>query len=147
MPWVRIRSRKDPAFWVPLALPLLLGPLLLVAVDAWVGALRELAASNPAAAAAAAARGLRGIGWGLAAILVLVAALLARSSQLGLQQGRIPPSGWWSLGAYQAATGTTAKRIGRGGLVMAALMAVVGVVNAFVFERLVESFLAAHGAG
>ena len=102
-----------------------------------IGSLRSLADSDASAAQLEAQRWIREIAWSLAALLVVFAALLGRSCQLGLRQQRMPPAGWWSLGAYRVATGSTALRVGRAGLALALLIALLGIA----FPLLVERFL------
>ncbi|UCE02034.1 MAG: hypothetical protein JSW67_12335 [Candidatus Latescibacterota bacterium] len=115
--WTPLRSRRDPAFWAPfLVLLLVLAPLTVWGhawVSAWLDRLRETAVSNPEAARAEAVRGLRLWGAALCAVSIAFSAYLLRYSQLGLRQGRLPPSGWWSLGAYQVAVGPSARRMSR----------------------------------
>jgi hypothetical protein len=141
--WIRIRSRRSAAFWAPLvAAPLLaLLPSLLAQhwLDDHLPSLQALAASDPEAAARGAERGLRAVAWTAGGLALLVAALLARSCQLGRREGRLPPAGWWSLGARSAATGATAERLARAGLAVAALLAGLGLALALQVERLIRS--------
>ena len=146
MAWVSIRSRRDPAFWGPLALALLVAPLLGLGAHLWVtGHIRDLqvlADSEPRAARAAAEHTLRGLSWLVGGFCLVSSALLGRYFQLSLRQGRLPPHGWWSLGAHRAATGTTARRLASLGLGLAAVVGLLGIVTVFLVEHLIEALLA-----
>ena len=150
MAWVRIRSIRDPAVWAPFAAAVLIGPLLGVCLHLGVASylrdLQELSTSDPGAAAAAAERTLRGLAWFLTGFVLLFSALLGRSCQLGLRQGRMPPLGWWSLGAYRVATGATARRLGYVGLALAALLGLLGIALPFIVDHFIEALLSARPA-
>jgi hypothetical protein len=124
--------------------------LLGVCVQLWVAehiaALEALAKSEPFMARVVAEDGLRRLSRFLAGFCVFSSALLARYFQLGLRQGRVPPHGWWSLGSHRAATGTTARRLGRVGLCLAALLSLLGVAAMLLMEHLIESLLHAQRA-
>lgn len=147
MDWIILRSRRAPAFWAPVAVILLIVVPLGVATQLWVAnevqELRALSASDPRAAAVAAERILRSSSWALCGFLVLTSALLARYVQLGLRQGRLPPEGWWSLGAHRAATGGTARRLGRAGLALALILVLAGISMVFLVDHLIETVHAA----
>ena len=87
---------------------------------------------------------MKGLGCFVGIFCLLASTLLARYFHLGLRQGRLPPGGWWSLGAHRAATGTTAQRLARFGLGLSALLALLGITAFFVVNRLIESLLAAR---
>jgi hypothetical protein len=147
MAWARIRSRRDPAFWAPLGFAVLVGPALGLAAQLWLAdrlrRLQALAATDPASALVAAEHVLRGLGWLIGGFALLSSGLLARYFQLGLQQGRLPPFGWWwSLGAHRAATGATARRLGRAGLCLAALLGLLGIATVFLVNHLIQVLLA-----
>jgi hypothetical protein len=142
MGWVQFRSRRDPAFWLPLALiALILVPLGVatnVWVEAWVAELRELARSDPDAALAQALYILRLSSWCFSSFLVVVCAFLFRYFQLGKQEGRLSPSGWWSLGSFRYAVGATARRMTRYGPFATAILlaAALGLVVAVEYVAL-----------
>ena len=150
MAWVSIRSRRAPAFWAPLVVALLVVLLLGLCAQLWVTDhirhLQAFAKSEPKEAGAVAELTLRGLGWFTGGFCLLSSALLVRYFQLGLRQGRVPPHGWWSLGAHRAATGTTAQRVGRVGLWLAILLGLLGIASMFLVNHLIESFLAARPA-
>src|SRR5262245_4521884 len=131
MEWQTIRSWRDPGFWLPLASALLLVLALALGSDLWVRhyiqRLQSLHASDPHAAAAAAERGLRLLGRVVCGFSLVSAALLARYFQLGLREQRLPPSGWWSLGARRAAVGASARSLSVVGLGLSVLLALAGV--------------------
>lgn len=143
MAWDSIRSRRDPAFWVPLVgtvmLALLVGLLAQHWSDAHLASLRTIAASDPEAAVRAFERTLRALAWSAGGFSAVAAGLLARFSQLGLREGRVPPAGLWSLGAHRMATGTTAQRLGRAGLLLAVLLALSGLALVIQAERLIAT--------
>jgi hypothetical protein len=143
MPWEMVRSRRDPAVWAPFALFALVAvPGLLLAQqwrDDWIGSLRALAESDPLAARIAAQRGIRTIAWAVGGLVVGFAAVMSRSCLLGLRQQRMPPAGWWSFGAFQVATGSTATRIARAGLGMALLLAALGIASPLLVERFLHA--------
>lgn len=141
MPWVTIRSRRAPAFWAPIVVVLLAVLPLGVWAQSWVTAyirhLEALRTSDPIAARVAAEQALRLFGWGTCGFVLVIAVVFARYFWLGLRQERLPPAGWWSLGAYRAATGATAERLARAGLVVAFLLALFGVGSVFLVIRLI----------
>ena len=142
MAWIRIRSRREPGFWLPLVAAPVLALLPSLLAQQWVAdhvrSLEALAGSDPEAAALGAERALRALGWGAGGFCLLAAALLARCCQLGLREGRLPPAGGWSLGAHRAATGATARRLARAGLALAAVLAALGLLAALQIERLIR---------
>jgi hypothetical protein len=146
MPWIPLRSKRDPAFWVPLVLALLFVLVLGIGAQRWAtGHLLDLQAAaerDPRSAAAGAERTLRNLSWTVGGFCLLNAVLLARHCQLGLRQGRLPPRGWWSLGAHRMAVGPTADRLGRVGLLLALVLGLVGIVIMFLFDRLIDSLVA-----
>ena len=150
MAWVTLRSRRAPAFWAPLAVVLLVALLLGLFAHSWatnhIRHLQALAESEPQAARVAAEHTLRGLSEFAGVFCVLASSFLARYFQLGLRQGRLPPGGWWSLGAHRAATGTTARQLSRAGLGLSALLALLGIITFFLVNHLVESLFAARHA-
>jgi hypothetical protein len=124
--WVHIRSRRDPAFWLPIVAIL----VVLVPVTIWThfwleartDALVERAASDPERGFAEALDFARAVGWVFAALTTGLGLALLHYFQLGLRHGRLPPDGWWSLGAFRVAVGDTALRMARGGRVVAVLL-------------------------
>lgn len=136
MDYVKLRSRRDPAFWLPLVLSVVvLAPLVFGAyglLTSLLDNLEALASSDPEAARVEAIRILRLSAWSLCAIMVLFCAYLYRYFQLGRREGRLPPSGWWSLGAFRAMVGRRARRMCQFGLVLSGVLlaAAIGLVLA-----------------
>jgi len=151
MAWVTLRARRDPAFWAPIVGALIAALVFGLVAQLWtadyIRELQVLAKSDPDGARVAAERTLRGLGWFLGGFCLLIAAVFARYFQLGVRQGRLPPGGWWSLGAHRAATGTTAQRIGRVGLWLSVFLAILGIAGSLLVIHLIESLLAARIAG
>jgi hypothetical protein len=142
MEWQNLRSWHDRGFWLPVACA-----LLLVSALAWLGhlwtrdyleELRGLRGSDPEAAAAAAEHGLRFLGQVVCGFSVASAALLARYFQLGLREQRLPPSGWWSLGARRAVVGHGARSLSRFGLGLTVLLAAAGIGCVLAIRHLLE---------
>jgi hypothetical protein len=137
VPWVPLRSRRDPAFWVPLlATLLLLVPLVLVArcwSSDWIGHLRELAAAK-----AQAVRALRLAAWFLCLLTAGFSAYLFRYFQLGGREGRLPPSGWWSFGAFRILVGPKARRASQLGMMVSLMLFTAAVGFALVVEHLIR---------
>lgn len=77
----------------------------------------------------------------------LVAPFLFRFFQLGRRQARLPPEGWWSLGAWRALVGPPARRAGLIG--MGLCVALTGATLALVvaIELLLGSLLRGGGSG
>lgn len=129
---VRIRSPRDPGFWLPVVLVLIVLLPLAIAVYVqmtdYIAELETLAAADPEAALARAAAFLRRAVWGMCVLLGAFCLYFFRYSQLGRREGRLPPSGWWSFGALHAVVGERAQRIGRFGqwLAAALLIATIG---------------------
>jgi hypothetical protein len=145
MDWVQLRSRRDPAFWAPLLLAVaVLVPMAFWAhvwMADWVDSLRATASSNPEAARAEALRALRLVEWAFCGISSVFSACMFRHFQLGLQEGRLPPSGWWSLGAYRVAVGPTARRMSRFGLVLCVALLTATIAFVFAVEHLLRVIL------
>jgi hypothetical protein len=143
MAWIPLRSRRDPAFWAPHALAFLFAFSLVLLGQHWsdahVASLRTLAQSDPEAAMRAFEATLRGLAWISGGLCFVAAGLLGRLCQLGLRAARIPPAGWWSLGAHRAATGDTARHVGRLGLALAVLLALSGVALVLYAEHLIRA--------
>jgi hypothetical protein len=134
--WIKLRSHSDPAFWAPLLLAILVLVPLAVCFhlwsSEWIDALRETASFDREAARAEALSALRLLAWVFCAISSVFSAFLFRYFQLGLREGRLPPSGWWSFGALRVAVGPTALRMSRFGMVLAVVLltATIGFVLA-----------------
>lgn len=131
MEWIRIRSRRDPAFWAPLLAVCLLAGVAAIGLQHWTTGwtrhLESLRQSDPRAAAEAARPLLRMLAWAVCGVSLATAGLLARFFQLAVREERLPPSGWWSVGAYRAMVGAGARRASRFGLLLCALVAAGGV--------------------
>lgn len=123
MPWVEIRSRRDPAVWLPLLAVLAVLVPLAIATHVWLDARAEelvrAAEQDPARAIREALVFARTLGWVLAAASAAIGATLLHYCQRGLREGRLPPAGWWSLGAFRIAVGDTALRNARVGRIVA----------------------------
>ena len=132
MTWQTIRSWRDPAFWLPLASAVCLVLVLAVGAHSWTrGYLQELQSlgvSDPRAAAAAAERGLRVLGQAVFGFTLAFGALFFRYFQLGFRQQRLPPCGWWSLGARRAVVGSSARRLSRMGVALSLVLPIAGVI-------------------
>ena len=139
---VVLRSRRDPAFWVPLLMSVVALAALTLGAHAylsdWIQGLRELASSDPEAAQTEAVRVLRLGTWSFCALMAGFCAYLIRYFQLGRREGRLPPSGWWSLGALRAIVGSRAHRMSRLGLVISAVLLVATIGLGVAVERLIR---------
>lgn len=113
-------------------------------VSGCLDSLRETASSDPEVARSEALRVLRLLELAFGAMSSVFGAFLFRYFQLGLREGRLPPSGWWSLGAYRVAVGPTALRMSRFGLALSVflLSATIGFVLAVEYLR--RAILAAN---
>ena len=146
MTWIKLRSRRDPAFWAPL----LLAVLVLVPLAAWshlwfsdwIDALRETASFDRETARAEALRTLRLLEWVFCAVSSVFSAFLFRYFQLGLREGRLPPSGWWSFGALRVAVGPTALRMSKFGLVISVVLLTATIGFVLAVECLLRVLLA-----
>jgi len=142
MPWVQLRSRRDPSFWVPLlACAVLLVVLAFLAnarMSEWARHLRELSAADPAAAKAQAVHVLRIATGSLCLVTIGFCAYLFRYFQLGHREGRLPPSGWWSFGALRAAVGPEARSLSRVGRMLPWLLLAATLGLALAVELLIR---------
>jgi hypothetical protein len=145
--WIHLRSRRDPAVWLPALLVILLLTAIAawahVWMSAWLEAVNETASSDPERAVAEAVQMIRLCEVALCAASVLFGTFLYRFFQLGLREGRLPPSGWWSLGAWRAAVGARALRMSRLGLALALLLPISTAVTVLLIECLLRALL--HG--
>ncbi|NIS07159.1 MAG: hypothetical protein GWN21_18285 [Gammaproteobacteria bacterium] len=139
---IELRSRRDPAFWIPLLLSILLLLGFMLAGEAylsqWLEHLQELASSDPEAAESEVVRILRPATWLFCLAMFGFCAYLMRYFQLGLREGRIPPSGWWSFGALRAIAGPKARRMSRVGLVVSALLLIATLGLVFAVEHMIR---------
>lgn len=139
---IQLRSRRDPAFWLPLLVSVVvLSPLVFGAyvwVSNWTESVRALASSDPGAAQGEALRILRLCTWSLGAVMAGFCAYLFRYFQLGRREGRLPPSGWWSLGALRAIVGRKARRVGLFGLVLTGMLLAATIGLALAVEHLIR---------
>ncbi len=151
MTWVQLRSRRDPAVWVPLLVVLLIACGLAFAgqqwLDEWQRAFDARAEQDPESAIAEAVQLLRLCEVSLLVVSAGMGAFLFRFFQLGLREARIPPSGWWSLGAWRARVGPPAEWISRIGLFAALALPVSAIAIVWLLERLVRSLLQGQPAG
>jgi len=143
--WVHLRSRRDPAVWVPVLLLFLalvaLAPWIQEWMSAWRGALDDTASTDPERAVAEAVQIIRLCEIALIASSALFGAFLYRFFQLGLRESRVPPSGWWSLGAWRVVVGPSARRMSRIGLFLSVLLPVSTVAIVLVIEHLLRTLL------
>lgn len=143
MKWETIRSARDPGFWAPVIGVIVAVPAFGAAAHFWtqsyLGELRSLRASNPPAAAAAAERGLRLLGQIVCGFSLIVSVLFFRYFQIGLRERRLPPSGYWSLGARRAAVGPGVDRLCRVGLGLSLLLATAGIGSLLAMRSLLAT--------
>lgn len=146
MDWIELRSRRDPAVWLPpLLVTVVLGVFAVWAfgeLDTWRDGLRESAARDPDLAAARAVDAIRACEVALLAVSLAFGAFLRRFFALGLREARLPPSGWWSFGAWRARVGPAAQRVCRQGLWLAWLLPGSAVLLIVVLELLLRSLAA-----
>jgi hypothetical protein len=139
---VKLRSRRDPAFWLPIALCVaVLVPLIVGAhfwMTNWLKDLQVLAASDPEAARDEAIRFLRISTWSLCAVMLCFCAYFIRYCQLGRREGRLPPSGWWSLGAFRVIVGRRARRLSEFGFMISAVLIAASIGLGFAVEYLIR---------
>ena len=116
---IRLRSPRDPQFWLPLlasfAVILVLGYFAQSWVAQLVERLEQLAQADPRAALEEAVYWLRRATWAFCALLAAFGFYFFRFCQLGRREARLPPSGWWSYGALHATVGEQARRTARFG--------------------------------
>jgi hypothetical protein len=104
------------------ALVLLCSVVAYAWVTSQIEAIEKLSESDPQAAIAQAAAILRGSTGGFAVALGALGLLLVRYFTLAQSQGKLPPEGWWSVGAFQRLEGLAARRIGAVGRVVSWLL-------------------------
>ena len=135
--WVQIRSRWDPAFWAPLLLTVLVvTPLFIWAHDytsEFVDNINASTLSDPETSNQLILC-IRLIVWPFIAILIIFSILNFRFLKAGAQEGRLPPSGWWSLGAWRAIVGPRVKRMAPLGYAISLLLFITGIGLAIVVE-------------
>jgi len=145
MPWSVLRSRRDPAVWVPVLLVVCaLGAAVAWAqvwMSTWLERLHEMAASDPERAVDEAVRIIRVCEVALCASSAVFAAFGYRFFQLAVRESRIPPSGWWSLGAWRVMVGPEARRRSRLGRFLPFLLAGSTLAIVVVIECLLRAIL------
>lgn len=143
MPWIQLRSRRDPAVWLPPVLVVVvlvpLAFLIYARMSDWSARVTELADTDPEAAWDQTVQGLRLGSWVMIAVIVGFGAYLFRYFQLGRREARLPPSGrWWSFGAYRALVGPDAQRRSQFGIVIASLLLAVAIGLLVLVELLIR---------
>ena len=123
--WVRIRSRRDPAFWAPLLLTvLIITPLFMWAhgyKTEFLDTINTNTLSDPKIYNQLILH-IRLIVWPFSIILMALSALNYRCFKAGTREGRLPPSGWWSLGAWRAIVGPRVNKIALFGYAVSLLL-------------------------
>jgi len=151
MAWIRLRSRRDPAVWAPILLVVLLACALAawgqLWMTPWLEAFESRSKADPEGTVSEAVRVIRLCEIALFATSAFLGAFLFRFFQLGLRESRIPPEGWWSLGAWRAMVGPHAARMGRIGLLLSPLLPRSAIAIVWILERLLHSLLSGGGAG
>lgn len=119
-----------------------LGVAAHLALSDWTAGLRELSQADPEAALANALFVFRMCGWSMLLLTVLFGALLLRYFHLGRIEGRLPPSGWWSFGAFRYATGSTARRMIKFGPTVVGLLLISTIALVVIVEAIARTFSA-----
>ena len=135
--WVQIRSRRDPAFWAPLLGTIIITTSFFLWAQAYTTEFLESINSNTLSADQSASQlilHVRIIGWSFSAILIIFSALNFKYFKAGIQEGRLPPTGWWSLGAWRAIVGPRVKRMAPIGYAISLLLFITGIGLAIVVE-------------
>lgn len=147
---IRLRSPRDPQFWLPLLVSLIVILPLGYFAQAWleqlVERLEQLAQANPRAALQEAVYWLRRATWAFCVLLAAFSLYLFRFCQLGRREARLPPSGWWSYGALHASVGEKARRMARFGQWISAALLLGSPGLAIAVEYLVRLLLAGEFA-
>ena len=115
-------------------------------LSAWLEAINHTARSDPERAVAEAVRLIRLCEVALCVSSGVFALFLARFFQLGLREARLPPSGWWSLGAWRAVVGPSAQRMSRIGLTSSLFLLALSVGAVLVIESLLRALLSGRPA-
>ncbi|MDT8320607.1 MAG: hypothetical protein RQ826_08785 [Xanthomonadales bacterium] len=116
--------------------PLVFG--VYIFLPGWIKELGILASSDPEAARDEAIRRLRLSAWSFCIVMFVFCVYFFRYCQLGRREGRLPPSGWWSLGALRAIVGPKARRMSEVGLVLSAVLLAASIGFGFAVEHLVR---------
>jgi hypothetical protein len=147
---VKLRSPRDPKFWLPLLVSLALILPLGYFAHLWVTKLVErldlLAQADPRAALEEAVYWLRRATWIFCALLAVFCIYFLRFCQLGRREGRLPPSGWWSYGALHALVGEKARRVALCGQWIAGFLLAAAPGLALAVEYLARLILAGEFA-
>ena len=135
--WVQIRSRRDPAFWAPLLGTIIITTSFFLWAQAYTTEFLESINSNTLSADQSASQlilHLRIVVWSFSAIFIIFSALNFRYFKTGIQEERLPPTGWWSLGAWRAIVGPKVKRMAPLGYAASLLLFITGIGLAIAVE-------------
>ena len=135
--WVPIRSRLDPAFWAPLLMTVLITTSMFLFAHNHITDLVETINSSTLPVSEFMDQivlYLRILVWSFGIILVIFSALNAKYFKTGLLEGRLPPSGWWSLGAWRVAVGPGVKRMAKFGYAISLLLLITGIGSVTALE-------------
>ena len=127
--WSRIRSKKDPAFWAPLLLTVLIATSLFVwAYDHTENLLVsvDLQGLSEAEILKKLILEARIIVWSFGALLIVTSVIMFRCFNLGVRESRFPPSGLWSLGSWRAIVGPRVKQLAFVGYALSLLLFIMG---------------------
>lgn len=142
--WIQIRSRRDPVFWAPLLVTVIITTSLFLWAQAYTTEFLKTINSDTLSADQTMNQlilHVRIIVWLFSAILIIISALNFRYFKAGIQEGRLPPAGWWSLGAWRAITGPRVRRMAPIGYAFSVLL----FITAFGLAIAVEYFLLQAG--
>ena len=135
--WVQIRSRRDPAFWAPLLVTIIITTSFFLWAQAYTTEFLETINSNTLSADQSASQlilHLRIVVWSFSAIFIIFSALNFRYFKTGIHEERLPPSGWWSLGAWRAIVGPRVKRLAPLGYAFSLLLFITALGLAIAVE-------------
>ena len=144
-----IRTSDSLRAWVSLAASAagvaLLGWGLIWATQRYIHSLNEMASVSPDDAIARAGFSLRVLALVMGALALGTAWHTARSCSRVLIHRQIPPPGSWVLGRPTVVSGTRAVIWGRVGYVLAALLAVIGIVCTYLMWQFVDLMMSGVG--
>jgi uncharacterized membrane protein len=144
-----IRTFSGPSAWAGLAASsaviVVLGGVMIVALESYVRSLDVLAATSPDAAIARAGTTLKVLGLIMGVLAMGTSLYTARSCARVLAHRQIPPPGSWVLGGPTVIHGTRAVIWGRVGYVLAGVLAIMGGAFTYLIWQFVDLMMAGVG--
>ncbi len=143
--WRILRDRRDPEFWFPLILVLLVvipvGWAGISWTESYLAELQRHAQENPKYGVEEGTALLRLVVRTFAAGVLCFAIYLFLLCRQAREEAQLPPSGWWSLGAWRARVGESARTRAQWGMRLSVFLALLVPTMLLLLESVLQTLL------